>query len=883
MTPLAAPLLSLSLPLAFTTAEFRTDIVPPSGDFTVGCLFRLDGFQPIPERMEYRNGMVFCCESGYFDGFRLFLEDERAFRPVFEIGRPEGAVQLKPEGGLSTGLWHHVSISWEAVAPNATNGTMRLFVDGRLECESPADRPAPILKGAPLRVGYVDYGVGALAMEARHLFFESRSLSAGEVLQKARAAVDETFPPNPNPDHADPADPREMLRNCLAFAAATDVSDPGSIARHWMNRGHVMPYAEIFRTLRSVPRQKDHLDPEPLRDSDIPESHRYRIEAASGVDVSDTLAEILERIAERRRGGDTDPVHIRLSGGRHAFSHTVRLSGPEHSDILLTGEQSDSGKESTVLDGGNEIPLSAFRPVDDPAILRRLPSEEARRAVRVADVSLPRTDAPCGCGVETRHGILLGIGKPTIADDLLARMKRGEPADVSPDTPLFGTFGHRLVSAGWPDEGYAVGTATEDGLIRLADPRRVARWATAPHPMAHGYWRFLWADATLPVRVEGDALRLAVPHCYGLGPEPRLRVQNLLEELDAPGEWAAEDGRLYLIPPEGLSEDMVVQIPRLDEPFLRVENCANVTVSFLAFHRCAADGLVVTHAPRFYAHRLSFKDIGGTGMILDGCAGATLLQCGIGGTGHGGVYASAGDRDKLESGDLKIAGSVFFNIGELARTYTPAIRLEGCGNLVDGCTFSNTYSSAIRMEGNNHIVQNCRFNRTVLESDDQGTIDMWGDPTYRGNVIRGNVFQDIGGEGETDCGRAGVRFDDMISGNWVLGNTFIDSARGGMGAVVIHGGQHNRVFGNVFTNCLAGVVFNPWEADRWNQTLDGEEAQAKQRGRIDSPVYLEAYPELARLREDVNVNYVWGNLFSGSGALFRHKRACVVEYGNVRR
>ena len=51
--------------------------------------------------------------------------------------------------------------------------------------ESPPDRPAPILRGAPLRVGYVDYGVGALAMDARHLLYEPRAMSEAEVRDAA--------------------------------------------------------------------------------------------------------------------------------------------------------------------------------------------------------------------------------------------------------------------------------------------------------------------------------------------------------------------------------------------------------------------------------------------------------------------------------------------------------------------------------------------------------------------------------------------------------------------------------------------------------------------------------------------------------------------------
>ena len=124
-----------------------TGLVPAAGAFTAAALLRVDGYAPIPERMEWRNGMALCCGSGYYDGFRLLFHDESEFRPVFEIGRPQGAVALEASTGFSTGVWHHVAISWEPAAPSATNGAARLWVDGRIAAVSAPDIPAPILRG----------------------------------------------------------------------------------------------------------------------------------------------------------------------------------------------------------------------------------------------------------------------------------------------------------------------------------------------------------------------------------------------------------------------------------------------------------------------------------------------------------------------------------------------------------------------------------------------------------------------------------------------------------------------------------------------------------------------------------------------------------------
>ena len=96
----------------------------------------------------------------------------------------------------------------------------------------------------------------------------------------------------------------------------------------------------------------------------------------------------------------------------------------------------------------------------------------------------------------------------------------------------------------------------------------------------------------------------------------------------------------------------------------------------------------------------------------------------------------------------------------------------------------------------------------VQESDDQGGLDMFGNPLYRGVVIRWNRWSDI--TGGTHCGAAGVRLDDMISGVTVHGNIFERCGAVQFGGVQIHGGQENVVDNNLFVDCFAGVSFSRW-------------------------------------------------------------------------
>ena len=88
----------------------------------------------------------------------------------------------------------------------------------------------------------------------------------------------------------------------------------------------------------------------------------------------------------------------------------------------------------------------------------------------------------------------------------------------------------------------------------------------------------------------------------------------------------------------------------------------------------------------------------------------------------------------------------------------------------------------MRIEGNDHIIKLNVIRNVVQESDDQGGLDMWGNPLYRGVVIRWNRWSDI--RGGTHNGAAGIRLDDMISGVTVHGNIFE-----GCGSVIFGGAR----------------------------------------------------------------------------------------------
>jgi len=228
--------------------------------------------------------------------------------------------------------------------------------------------------------------------------------------------------------------------------------------------------------------------------------------------------------------------------------------------------------------------------------------------------------------------------------------------------------------------------------------------------------------------------------------------------------------------------------------------------------------------------------------------------------GFRGIDIKGGDRKTLTAANDFIENTVVENFSLFKRTYEPAVYLDGCGMRISNNRFRYSSSSAMRLEGNDFTIEYNEVSHVVNESDDQGAVDIFYNPSYRGINIRFNRWSDI--SGGTHSGAAGVRLDDMISGVTIYGNIFERCGSALFGGVQIHGGKDNLVENNLFYECLAAVSFSRWGEKRWLEQLDTPEMKKKLYYEVDinSPLYLGKYNELKTIRENADVNTIKNNL-----------------------
>lgn len=540
---------------------------------------------------------------------------------------------------------------------------------------------------------------------------------------------------------------------------------------------------------------------------------------------------------------------VYLRGGRYAVTNTFRLteadSGSFNAPVIYRAWQD----ERPVLDGGFRLRRFGFRRVRDPAVLARLP-QEARGHVLVADLK-----AQGYAALEVQKSYGYGLNNKTVRE----LYEDGQPLPI----------------ARWPNDGsLKVGEVLDatNGVF-ACQTDRLARWTTADDLMVCGYWVHLWAGSTLPVaslNVKAKTIALKERSNYGLKEDHPFYALNLLEEVDRPGEWYLDRaaGLLYVWPVKHpwLSEFV---LSRWDKPFVEAKGVREIVFQGLTYEYGQQHALVLDGCVNAVVAGCVVRRMGGT--ALTALRGANLKVYGnlFHTLGHTGMHVSGGNRKNLTSGRIVIENNEVRDFGRLSRTYNPALLLEGCGTRVAHNWFHDAPSSAMRIEGNDHLIEYNQVDHVVRESDDQGGIDMWGNPSYGGVVIRYNRWQDIGG-GEIPCGQAGIRFDDAISGMVVYGNWFERCSNGHFGGVQIHGGHLNVVDNNVFLGCRYGVSFSPWGPKRWAEFIHRDEVKRRLLDDVNIlvPPYSARYPQLADIERKVDENSVWRNVFVGCEEVF---------------
>lgn len=140
--------------------------------------------------------------------------------------------------------------------------------------------------------------------------------------------------------------------------------------------------------------------------------------------------------------------------------------------------------------------------------------------------------------------------------------------------------------------------------------------------MATGYWFHNWADTNLPIKIINTArqlIKLSVPKPpYGIKTGQRVFIQNVLIELDQPGEWYLniDSGTLYIWPLE-TSKELEVEASLLDK-LLVIDNAHHIILNNLAFQSSRGDAITVQGGHQINIAHSTIRNIDNRAAVISG-------------------------------------------------------------------------------------------------------------------------------------------------------------------------------------------------------------------------------------------------------------------------
>jgi len=376
------------------------------------------------------------------------------------------------------------------------------------------------------------------------------------------------------------------------------------------------------------------------------------------------------------------------------------------------------------------------------------------------------------------------------------------------------------------------------------------------------------------VEPDGSGIRVKGKECITfLRKGDRYFVENVFEELDAPGEWYldAKAGRLYYYPTSTPIEKSRIVAPVTGRVF---ELLGDAGEGAFVEHLCI-DGFTIQetdYSPNdgcegyrmgcegtihmAECHHCSvtncrFVNIGKYALCAADSRDCRFARSEVAHAAEGGVVLINSHRNQVTDCYLHDLGAIYKHIGGVV------LERGSGGNLVAHNLIHDSarYGITLKNPGARNIIELNELFRLNLETYDTGGIEMTQhDRTFLAHsVIRNNVVRDcVGYSSNFDrplyCSW-GIYLDSFVSGYEVYNNVTIRNSHGGL---MIQGGPDNYVHNNIFV-----------DSTQRQMSLNNFRSHSK-RNRVERNIFCFAEPDawlMAAYRPGPDVTRLDHNLY----------------------
>ena len=556
---------------------------------------------------------------------------------------------------------------------------------------------------------------------------------------------------------------------------------------------------------------------------------------------------------------------LRSRDHRKKHAEVIVHAGIYPQELTLTFTQEDSGNEKYPViyraAGDGEVRmtnavtlnLAEFKPVTDKAVLTRIPAE-AQSKVGELDLSEYKIDFSA-----------LNYGS-RIADTRY---------NATPVTIYLNDKKQDL--ARWPNIGFQpITTVVEagDATPTTASVKkkgewkynnlRPERWEKADQAIVHGYIGSEYNMDHVPldsVNTEKKTIVLARGTSYGVKPGHRWYVDNLLEEIDSPGEFFidANTKKLYWYPPYKLKTTDKLTLSTHSKTYVKFEGASYITfdginvydsLSNYAFHIKNSDHITIRNA--------TIQNIGQHSVFIEDSKNTLVEACTIQEIGDYGIrMKGGGDIQTITPGNNRVANCHFYrwatrnnfwgnhavNIGRSSYNTTIGDIVEN--NLIHG----QPSGQGLHFGGLENQIRYNEIASIAHDAADCGVIYAGRTLNEWGNEISYNYIHDYGAIFEARYQVQAIYWDDWMSGQNAHHNIIVP-------------GTKNRTAGNLFVgadsyyceNIVVNSDIGVRATDREKEIHSTAYNTTKDTHKANSPAILEKYPRIREYKEELDKN-----------------------------